>query len=209
MRALFIETESTADIKPVIEKAMKLIPKKVGLVTTAQHKHKLKQAKKLIGKGAVIGGQILGCDVSAAKKISKKVDAFLYIGTGEFHPIGIALETGKKVFIANPMSEVVSYVKKEDIDKIRKNEKVSLVKFLSAENVGILVSTKPGQNRLKKALELKKKIKKNCYIFTADEIDFNQFENFGFIDCWINTACPRIADYRTDVINYEMVEKSI
>ena len=58
-------------------------------------------------------------------------------------------------------------------------------------------------------ITLKKKIKKECYIFTADEIDFNQFENFSFIDCWINTACPRIADFRKDVINYEMVEKSI
>ena len=79
----------------------KLLPKKVGLVTTVQHKHELKKIKELIektGKKTVIGGQILGCDVNAAKKIKSKVDAFLYIGSGEFHPLGVALETNKKVF---------------------------------------------------------------------------------------------------------------
>ena len=70
-----------------------------------QHKHELKKVKEIIekaGKNAVIGGQILGCDVNAAKKIKNKVDAFLYIGSGEFYPLGVALETGKKVIIANP-----------------------------------------------------------------------------------------------------------
>ena len=33
--------------------------------------------------------QILGCDTTAAEKIKDKVDAYLYIGTGKFHPIAL------------------------------------------------------------------------------------------------------------------------
>jgi len=59
-----------------------------------------------------------------------------------------------------------------------------------------LITTKPGQNNLKKALELKSNDKykdKNFYFFLDDTVNFAELENFNFIDCWINTACPRIA----------------
>ena len=207
MKTLFIHAKSNEPVLPVVKKAVKLLPKKIGLVTTIQYKHKLKDAKKLLEKHkktAVIAGIVLGCDVSNAKKIEKKVDAFLYIGTGEFHPLGIALETKKPVIIANPSSSNVSKVKKEDIEKIKKKRKGAYIKFLTAKSIGILVSTKPGQNKLKQALKLKKKLKnKDCYIFIADEINPGQLENFRFIECWINTACPRIADNITGMINLE------
>ncbi len=216
MNKLFIEAKNTADIKEAVEKAVKMLPKMVGLITTAQHTHKLNEAKRILeekGIKAVIGGQILGCDVRAEEKIAGRVDAFLYIGTGEFHPIGVAMETGKKVVVANPLSNSANEVGKKEIEKIKRNEKVALVKFLSAENVGILVSIKPGQNMMKKAVELKKRIEKkgdkNAYLFIADEIDFRQFENFPFIDCWVNTACPRIADFRKDVIDDKIIENKI
>ena len=58
-----------------------------------------------------------------------------------------------------------------------------------------MVSLKPGQNNFKKAAEWKLKLKgKNCYIFAFDTLDFNQIENFPFIECWVNTACNRILD---------------
>lgn len=213
METLFIEAKSTVDIRPVLEEALKLLPKKVGLVTTVQHKHKLNEIKKILEGNkikAIIGGQILGCDVSAAKKIKNKVDAFLYIGSGEFHPLGVALETGKKVIIANPLTNEVSEIKKEDIENYKKRQKGALLRFLSSKEIGVLVSLKPGQKRLKKAFELKKKLEskgKNCYIFIADTIDLNEFENFPFVECWVNTACPRIEG--KNVINYELAEKNI
>lgn len=210
---MFIEAKWIGKIEPVIEKSLKLLPKRIGLVTTAQHKHKLKQIKEMIdksGKGAVIGGQILGCDVQSAKRIVNKVDGFLYIGSGEFHPLGVALETGKRVIIANPLSGQVSQIKKEDVEKYKKRQKGALLRFLSSKEIGILVSLKPGQERLKKALELKKKLKnKRCYIFIADTINPAEFENFPFIECWVNTACPRFADNKKGVVNYGLVERSI
>ena len=213
MKGIFIEAKYTGDIKPVIEKSLKLLPKKIGIVTTAQHKHKLKEIKKILEKNKIkveIGGQILGCDVSAAKKIKNKVDAFLYIGSGEFHPLGAALETNNKVIIANPLSNQVSEIKKQDVEKYKKKQKGALIKFLSSETVGILVSLKPGQQNLKKALDLKKNLKtKKAYIFIADTIDLNQLENFPFIECWINTACPRLVDKTASIINYNEVKSYV
>jgi 2-(3-amino-3-carboxypropyl)histidine synthase len=213
MKSLFVEARWIGKIEPVIEKAIKLLPKKVGLITTIQHKHELKKIKEMIeksGRKAVIGGQILGCDVSNAKKIEKEVDAFLYIGSGEFHPLGVALETNKEVIKANPLANEISKIKKEDVEAYNKRQKGALLRFLSSKEIGILVSTKPGQENLKKALELKNKIKdKNCYIFAADTINEAEFENFPFIECWINTACPRFADHKKGVVNYELVEKTI
>ncbi|MBW2993776.1 diphthamide synthesis protein [Candidatus Woesearchaeota archaeon] len=207
MKTLFIHAKSNEAVLPAVEKAAKLLGRKVGLVTTIQHRSKLKEAKKLLeskGKKVFTAGTVLGCDVSNAKKIEKKVDAFLYIGTGEFHPLGIALETKKPVIIANPSSGNVSRIKKSDAEKIRKKTKGAYIKFLTAKKIGILVSTKPGQNNLKQALALKKKLKdKETYIFIANEIDSGQFENFPFIECWVNTACPRIADNIKGMVNIE------
>jgi 2-(3-amino-3-carboxypropyl)histidine synthase len=213
MRAMFIEAKSNANIKKAVEKAVKLLPKKVGIVITAQHKHKLKEIKEILEKNKIkveIGGQILGCDVSAANKIKNKVDAFLYVGSGRFHPIGVQLETGKRVIMANPLTNEAKLLEKQEVEKIKKQQKGALLKFLSSKEIGIIVSLKPGQNKLKKALELKRKLKdKNSYIFIADTINPAEFENFPFIECWVNTACPRFADSKKGVLNYEAVEKTI
>jgi len=213
MRGIFIEAKSNANIKKAVEKAIKLLPKKVGIVTTAQHKHKLNEVKEILEKNKIkaeIGGQILGCDASNAAKIKDKVDAFLYVGSGRFHPIEVQLETGKKVIMANPLTDEAKQLEKNEIEKLEKQQKGALVKFLSSKKVGIIVSSKPGQNRLKKALELKKKIKdKKCYIFVGDTINPNEFENFPFIESWVNTACPRFADEKKGVLNYEVLEKTI
>ena len=130
-------------------------------------------------------------------KIQDKVDAFLYIGSGEFHPLGVAMITNKDVFTFNPVTSVFSKLNKENIEKYNKNKKIKKIKFLSADNIGILVSTKPGQYSYRKAVEIKNKIEKkgkNCYIFVFDTLDAREMENFPFIDFWVNTACPRIAD---------------
>jgi 2-(3-amino-3-carboxypropyl)histidine synthase len=213
MRGMFIEAKSLAEVRKAVGKSIKLLPKKVGIVTTAQHKHKLEDIKKILqdnGKIALEGGQVLGCDAANAKKIASKVDAFLYVGSGRFHPIRIQFETGKKVVMANPLTDEARVLEKTEVEKIKKQQKGALLKFMTSKNIGILVSTKPGQNKLKKAFELKKKLKdKNCFIFVGDTLDYNEFENFPFVGCWINTACPRFADGKKGVVNYETVEKSL
>lgn len=194
MKTLFISAKSKASILPVLKK-MKLNGK-TGVITTIQH---LDQVKKL--KDYIFGGQILGCDITNAKKIVKKIDQFLFIGSGKFHPIYVAFKLKKPVYIANPETNEVSKIPEEEIKDLEKQLKGKLLKFYAARKIGILVSTKPGQYNLEKAVKLQKKLKKPSFIFIADNINTDEFENFSDIDCWINTACPRIEG--KNIINYE------
>lgn len=181
------------------------LPNTIGLATTVQFIEYIDEIKRFLeSKGKMIfvdkirqkyGGQLLGCDVSGADKIKDDVEAFLYIGTGTFHPLGIALNIEKDVFCYDPINAAMSKISRAEFEKYSRKIKAAYMKFLEAEEIGILVSLKPGQNNFKKAIELKNQLKdKNCYIFTFDALDFNQIENFPFIECWVNTACSRILD---------------
>ena len=182
-----------------------MLPKTIGLATTVQFLDYIDEIKQFLEKNGKITcidkinqkyeGQLLGCDTGSAEKIKDKVDAFVYIGTGVFHPLGIALNIDKDVFCYDPISAVLSRIDRTQVEKYNKKRKAAYMKFLEAAEIGILVSLKPGQNNFIKAVELKKQLKsKNCYIFAFDTLDFSQIENFPFIQCWVNTACNRILD---------------
>ncbi len=182
-----------------------VLPENIGLATTVQFLDFVDEIKQYLennGKTIFIDkikqkyeGQLLGCDTGAAEKIKSKVNAFLYIGTGKFHPLGIALNIDKDVFCYDPISAVLSKIDRTEVEKYNRKRKAAYMKFLEAAEIGILVSLKPGQNNFRKAVELKKQLKdKNCYIFAFDTLDFSQIENFHFIQCWVNTACNRILD---------------
>jgi len=199
MKILHIHAKSTADTK-LSEIALNALPAKLGVVTTIQHLYKIDEIISQLKK-AVKGGQVLGCNVDSAKQISDKVDAFLFIGSGEFHPAAVALETSKKVFKWNPFTQQLSVVQDEVIEKYKKRKKASLVKFLSSDRVGVLVSTKHGQSRIDEALKLAAKKDKEYYLFAFDTLNILDLDNFPFIQCWVNTACPRIADEKLNIIN--------
>lgn len=204
MDVIFVNAELNAEVKKVVEKALPKLGKNVGLITTAQHLSKTEEAKKILeenGKKVFIGtnkktknkAEILGCEFSAAQEIKDKVDSYLYIGTGMFHPLGVFMSTKKKVVIANPLSNEAKEVSEKDTEKIEKKRRGALLKFMNAKNIGVLVTTKLGQNKLKEVLELKEELKdKNVYILLSDTLDFNELENYPFIDCYVNTMCPRI-----------------
>lgn len=206
MNTLFIEAKYNKPIKMRDNIAEKL-PPRVGLVSSIQFIDSLPSIKKQLKNKAIIGGQILGCNIKNAEKITNKVDAFLYIGDGKFHPLGVAIKTKKPVFTFNPLNNEFKKINKEDIENYEKRRKAALIKFLHGENVGILVSTKPGQYYdIKKLEPLKKRYKnKKFYTFIADTIDYKQLENFPFIEAWVNTACPRIEE-DIKVINIEKIK---
>ena len=182
-----------------------ILPKKIGLATTVQFLDFVDEVRQYLekkGKEVFVDtmkqkypGQLLGCDYGAAEKVKENVEAFLYFGTGKFHPLGIALNIDKEVYCYDPLSAVMSKIDRAEVERYNRKRKGAYLKFLESGNIGMLVSLKPGQNNFKKAVELKKQLKdKNCYIFVSDTIDFNQIENFPFIQCWVNTACNRILD---------------
>ena len=61
------------------------------------------------------------------------------------------------------------------------------------DRIGI-VTTAQFQNKTKEIIDYLEKKGKNAFIFVFDTLDANEMENFPFIDFWISTACPRIAD---------------
>ncbi|MDP2750131.1 MAG: diphthamide synthesis protein [Nanoarchaeota archaeon] len=222
MRTLFIEAKSNAKIN-IPDNYINELPDKIGLLTTVQFidelehlKKQLESKKKLVfyGKGSrcKYRGQILGCDAGAAEHVKEMVQAFLYIGSGEFHPIIIALKTEKPVFKFNPTTNEFSKVKKEEIEKIAKKLKGLKLKFLSSNNIGILASAKQGQANMAAAKKIKSQFKeKSFHTFLFDTLDFDQLMNFPQIECWINTACNRIVyddaiERGISILNYEDIQ---
>jgi 2-(3-amino-3-carboxypropyl)histidine synthase len=199
METLFLEAKYKGKIDLSKIKLGEL-PKRIGLITTVQFvdyldeiKEFLKDKEVMVGKGKQkYEGQILGCDVSAAEV---DVDAFLYVGTGKFHPLIVGVKTGKDVFTLNPITGAFGKVDDNEIENYKKRKKAALVKFLSSDNIGILVSTKKGQYYDVETEKLEKKYpKKKFYVFMAETIDYKQLENFPFIEAWVNSACPRIEE---------------
>lgn len=211
MERLFVETKYTGEAglpKDLISK----LPEKIMLASTVQfveHLIEIKRKLEAYGKEVFLfkgihgryNGQILGCDNF---RIKSDADAFLYIGDGEFHPRAL-LVNEKLVFCFNPFSKEWESLGRKEWEELKLKKKVSLMKLGSASRVGIIISTKEGQKEMQgKAEELKRRLEaegKKVYLFLGDEIKQENLENFNFIDCWINTACPRISDDVKDAVN--------
>jgi 2-(3-amino-3-carboxypropyl)histidine synthase len=203
MKTLFIEARYKGKVE-LPEKIISILPKKIALFTTVQFLDSVAGIKKQLekkGKKVLLlktehtkyPGQLLGCNI---KKFPETFDAFLYIGDGMFHPKALVLKNPKPAFAYNPFSKKLSKLEQKDadIESMKKKNEGAKLKFLNSKEIGVLVSTKPGQNQIKKAYELEKKYaEKNFYFLLFDTIDFSELENFPFIECFVNTACPRIA----------------
>jgi 2-(3-amino-3-carboxypropyl)histidine synthase len=197
---IFIPCRSKANVELVVENILeKVDSEKIGLVTTAQFVDDLPEIKKelekadkevIINEGRPNPGQVLGCDARAAKG----ADAYVYVGTGHFHPLKVAMETKKPVFMAHP-SGGIEQVSEDQIMKHEKIRAARLHRFKEAKTVGIMVSTKPGQNRMEEALKLKEELDKEAFVFAANELNPSNLLGYG-VDIWVNTACPRIAEDR-------------
>lgn len=214
------EIREKFDIKPLLKK-IDLKENRIGLISTLQFIDSLEEVKEFleksgkvvrIGKGRNYHGQILGCDISSAKSIEKNVDAFLYIGSGNFHPLGLALKTEKPVYFLNIEKNKLENLK-ELKEKFLKQRYAAIALAKDAKTFGILVSVKPGQMNLKLAKEIKNKLEsdgKKAYILAFNEIKPEKLEGFD-LDCYINTACPRIAidnriEFKKPILNSDEIE---
>jgi len=207
---IFVNAISTLDVSRVVEKALpSLMGKKIGLVTTAQHLHTLETVESILrqhGLEPIISegderisskGQILGCNFSVGTKSAEQVDSFLFIGSGTFHPVGLSMSTRKPVIAADPYTNTV---KKQEIDDMKNNmlrqRYGAIIACRSARRFGILIGVKRGQQRIKLAHELRQMLnssgKKSLFI-TMDEFSPVSLQGFSDIDCYVSTACPRIA----------------
>ena len=183
----------------VLENALPFLKgKTVVLVTTVQHASLIPAMKTFLhskgitaivagGSGRTpIRGQVLGCSFAAAKV--NGADGILFVGTGLFHPTGIALATGVRVTALDPLTGTAQEVSGDLL--IRRRFAV-IEKARGARTVGIIVSTKSGQQRMELARHLAG-LKKDAVIVTMREVNPDELLNLGF-DCYVNTACPRLA----------------
>lgn len=205
---VYVEARATVSVETVVEKALPLLKEfqRVGLATIVQHVHTLDFVREILlraGKTVVIGdagrvnypGQVIGCDYSNAKSIASGIDAFLFIGGGRFHALGVALSTSKPTIVADPYEKTV-YSIDEEARKILKQRWASIVEAKKAKIFAVLVGLKPGQKRLERALTIKQKLEKTgktAFLFAIKEITPEALMAFPKVDAYVNTACPRIA----------------
>ncbi|MEA1924806.1 MAG: 2-(3-amino-3-carboxypropyl)histidine synthase subunit 1/2 [Candidatus Altiarchaeota archaeon] len=201
MKKIYIPAYSMKSSQKVVKKSLRLLEgyKSVGLLTIAQHLNQMGGVKKTLEKAGfdvVEGGQILGCDIKAAKKIIDEVEVYLYVGSGRFHPLSVAYVTQKPVVVANPLSDFADTVGKEEIAGLKKARKARILLAYDANIFGVLVSTKEGQFSPQEAFKVKRKLEtagRRAFIFAGSEITPDNVLPFK-VDAWVNTACPRIVE---------------
>jgi 2-(3-amino-3-carboxypropyl)histidine synthase len=205
---VYVEARAALNISSAVEKALPMLEKwrKIGLATTVQHVQTLDEAREALtrhGKTVVVGdtgrlsypGQVIGCDYSNAVSIAKDVEAFLFIGGGQFHAIGVALSTSRPTVVADPYDNTAMSVDGE-AQKILKQRWAQVQEAKKAKTFGVLVGLKPGQKRLEEALQLKEKLEeqgKTAYLLALKEITPEAIMEFPSVDAFVNTACPRIS----------------
>jgi len=182
---------------------------RIGLLTTIQHLTVLSDVKKMLeanGKHAEIGGQVLGCWFANAEKIADRVDAFLYVGSGRFHPLGVR---SKKIYALDIERQRVEEV---DTTALEKRKWANIYNAKDARTFAVLVTTKKGQNELLvRADEIKGKIQasgRNAFVVVLNEI--NDTNLLGIkADAFVNTACPRITEdhFSRPIINAEDIDE--
>lgn len=183
----------------VLEKALPLLSEKtIGLVTTVQHVHLIPAMEAFLrsrgfetriapGSGRTPHpGQVLGCCFTAAR--IPGVEAILFVGTGVFHPVGMALTTGLKVIALDPLTGAAQEVSGETLQRRRF---AVMEKTRGAGSFGIIVSTKQGQQRLELARHLAS-LSPDAVIVMMREVSPDELLNLGFA-AYVNTACPRLA----------------
>jgi 2-(3-amino-3-carboxypropyl)histidine synthase len=179
---------------------------RIGLVASLQHVRDLPRLGEILADGGispVIGesgsrteypGQVLGCNYQSARNISEDVDAYLYVGGGNFHPLGIALATGKEVFVLDPyrceMRDICQLVRKTLHRRFAQIENSR-----GSRSIGLLVSTKPGQRRMEEALACLKKLRERgirSELLSYERLDPSRLVAYDF-DSYVNFGCPRMA----------------
>ena len=208
MKTLFIETKrkfKDSDIKYNLLDSLK--GETISLAATIQYIDLVPKVKSyleskgkkvIIKQGAYHKAHVLGCNSSA---FDKSADTLLMITDGTFHAINNATQLQKEIYVFT--THTLEKIKQEEIDAHNKKVLTKQKKFLMAETIGLLVSTKYGQHQkaIYKIKEKVEKLDKKVYIFEANNINTSEFENFPQIQIWVNTACSGLARDDMRIIN--------
>ena len=177
---------------------------KLGLVGSIQHLHLLPDYKERLEKAGFeveipVGGdrlsfpgQVLGCNYSGD---NPGIGHYIFLGSGDFHPIGLVLHTGKPLALLDPYSGDASEMSFKRIERILRQRFGLIMAVGDAKTFGILIGEKPGQMRRNLAIRMKRLLEKHGkkgYLLALDNIGPDLID-FYPVDAFVNTACPRIA----------------
>lgn len=201
----FVRAQSLHDIKPVVEMAVpQLTGPKVGVIATTQHLDKIGDALAILRRNGLepivqsgdtrisAPGQVLGCNYTAA---AKDAASYLYIGSGYFHPLGLALNTDKPIICADPYNNEVRTMEAER-HRFLKQRYGAIAKAKDAQTFGVLASSKQGQLRWNMSKALKQRIERKgrkAYLILLRQFSPDYLINFRHLDAFVSTACPRVA----------------
>lgn len=199
---IFVESFSNTSFENVLDSFSKSTScQKIGIVASIQHVKAIEQAKNFlenrgflvkVGRGdsrITYPGQVLGCNFSSPREVGD-VDCFIFLGTGQFHGLGVKIVTGKDVYVLDPYS---GKIEKINADMFIRQRYAAIAKARDADKFGIILSTKIGQRRWKLARMVAREIEntgKRAYFIMTNNIVPEQL--YYDVDAYVNTACPRI-----------------
>jgi diphthamide biosynthesis enzyme Dph1/Dph2-like protein len=208
METLFIEVRrkfKDSEVNyPVLNE---ILGEKISLCATIQYIELIPKVKKyleskgkkvLIKKGVCYEGHVLGCNSLA---FDKTADVLLLISDGKFHSINNAIQLQREIYVFN--TKTLERVSQKEIKEHNKKTLAKKKIFLSADIVGVILSSKIGQRNnsienLKKRIE---KMNKKVFVFECDNVDSGEFENFPQVKIWVNTSCLGLARDDKKIIN--------
>jgi 2-(3-amino-3-carboxypropyl)histidine synthase len=181
------------------------LPSPLGLVASVQHLDlvapfeaaaRQRGIEFLTGEGdrrLAYPVQALGCNYTSAEQVADRVKGFVFLGTGQFHPRGLAFAVDRPVWSLDPLTGRLE-APIERAALIR--ERLLMIALCrDAKKWGVLVSTFAGQNRSPTALALIRKARARG--LEAEALVFGRLDPADLLgrdfDAYVNTACPRIA----------------
>ena len=203
---LYIESRSDADVDDSVLDPLRDLPQRVGLLATVQYLGLIPKVKSILeysGRTVLVGtgdsrichpGQVLGCNCSAAEAVDADVEAFLFIGEGDFHPLAAAFGMEKPVLVLNPVTGEVRDMAPVR-DRILRRRFAAIQGAREAQSFLVIVCSKIGQNRSDLAdgmVAMLREHGRTAHKLVIEEINPTALMSYQ-VDAFVNTACPRIA----------------
>lgn len=206
-RVVFFESQETADPLPLVDQAVALLESPVMVTAAVQYRDRLPAIKARLQELDIALGspgptpprlvfpeQVLGCCFPTPAP-SQMVASILYIGSGVFHPLGLAFSSDRPVIRLDPTEgRVVTLT--EEKDRFLRQRFGLVAAAMDAERFIIVGGSKPGQARpelSERLAEHGRAAGKAVMVVETDLTTPERLLHFRTAEVFVNTSCPRVA----------------